>query len=160
MKSFICFFVAFLGISISFVSAQYRVQNHETLQLYDQEAQPLNLAELRAAIPYPNALSQAGIEGLVQVMVKVDAYGNYQEHYIARTSHQLLSRAVEPYISCLSFTPAMRKGRPIEGWKAIPLRFSNSPFSSGGKNAYCDLSQGNKGTKISYCKNPIKGIRK
>ena len=154
MKSFLCLFVAFLGISISHVFAQYQVQNQETLQLYDQEAQPLNLAELRAGIPYPKVLSQAGIEGMVQVMVKVNAYGDYLDHYIARTSHQLLSSAVDPYISCLSFTPAMRNGRPIEGWKAIPLRFRIRPSQMEAKTLTVICPKETRELKSPIVKNP------
>ncbi|MEM6631136.1 MAG: energy transducer TonB [Bacteroidota bacterium] len=127
MKSRIYWIFALILILPSFLSAQNRIQSTESLPLYEQEPQPLNLAELRKGIPYPKALRQAGVEGMVQVMVKVDAQGNYLDHRIARSSHPLLSGAVNPYISCLTFTPAMNQGRPVVGWKAIPLRFRIRP---------------------------------
>ena len=38
---------------------------------------PLNLSAVKARITYPPEAVQAGLEGLVQVQVFVDAFGNY-----------------------------------------------------------------------------------
>lgn len=99
------------------------VMGQELFQPLDEEPIPLNFAQFTRQISYPVLAQQGGIEGLVQVLVRVDAYGNYVEHMIVRSVHPLLSEAVDPFVACLNFQPAMYEGRYVATWTAIPLRF-------------------------------------
>ncbi len=98
----------------------------------DIPPRPLMLSELVAKIPYPQKAYQAGIEGLVQVQIKVDRNGNYVSHKVVYSPHALLSEAVSPYVGCLSFEPARMSGSSVPSIITIPFRFT---IRFGGRNA-------------------------
>ena len=87
------------------------------------EAIPLNLSAIISQVEYPANAIQAGIEGIVQVMVRVDRSGNYMEHEIVHSPHEMLSLAVAPYIGCLRFEPAQAGSMSVESWKDDSLPF-------------------------------------
>ncbi len=89
----------------------------------DQAPQPLNYTQFLGQISYPASAQRSGIEGLVQVQIQVDERGSYVQHKIVRSAHPLLSQAVDPYIACLQFQPAVNKGQNVSSWTAIPVRF-------------------------------------
>ena len=99
------------------------VMGQDLFQPLDEEPIPLNFSQFTRQISYPALAQQGGIEGLVQVLVHVDAYGNYVEHKIVRSGHPLLSEAVDPFVACLNFQPARYEGSYVATWTAIPLRF-------------------------------------
>ena len=113
------------------VGQQQQTVEHDTISyaLVDQEPIPLNLSEIVAHISYPPKAVQAGIEGLVQVMVQVDSYGNYVNHEVVRSPHPLLSEAVNTYLPCLMFSPAVHEDMPVEAWRGIPFKFSITPMA-------------------------------
>ena len=117
MKTFPTFLllIALLGLSRAF--------SQEPFAPLDQEPEPLNYTQLIRQISYPSSAQRGGVEGLVQVLILVDERGNYVRHKIARSAHPLLSQAVDPYIACLQFQPAIYQGRTVRAWTAIPLRF-------------------------------------
>ncbi len=89
----------------------------------DKEPQPLNLVEITPQIEYPADAVKGGVEGMVQMMIRVDELGNYVEHQVAWSSHHLLTEAVTPFLKCISFEPAEHDGKFVSGWKVIPFKF-------------------------------------
>jgi len=106
---------------------QTDTHSQEAYQMPDQEPKVLNLPAVSQKIPYPVAASRAGIEGWVQVMIQVDATGQYQSHQVVRSAHPVLTKAVVPYVHCLEFQPAVQNGRNVSSWKAVPFRFRIRP---------------------------------
>ncbi|MEM9717674.1 MAG: energy transducer TonB [Bacteroidota bacterium] len=121
--------LCFLCVSLS-VSGQERdfrfTKATSSALMPEVEAIPLNLSAIISQVEYPAKAIQAGIEGIVQVMVRVDRSGNYMEHEIVHSPHEMLSLAVAPYIGCLRFEPAQAGSMSVESWKAIPFRFKIS----------------------------------
>ncbi len=138
------FFISlFQGVLILFLSTSIQAQNIfdsiHRLSLQEQEPFPLNYPEICAQISYPPSAAQHGIEGLVQVWVKVDSEGRYCGHEVVGKSHALLASALNPHLRCLSFTPAFHKGKAVAGWKALAFRFRLS--NTGESNRHLEGSR-------------------
>ena len=117
-----------LSLSLSAQDKAFRfMQASPGSLLPEVAANPINLTDIIRQVEYPAQAYQAGIEGLVQVMVRVDRNGNYMEHEIVNSPHELLSRAVSPYLGCLKFEPAQVGSMAVESWKALPFRFKIRP---------------------------------
>lgn len=84
---------------------------------------PLNLAEVRQAIGYPEALVQAGLEGEVLVKVLVDARGRYARHEVLEAPSEAFTEAIAPHLHDLRFTPAQQAAQAVPAWVTIPFRF-------------------------------------
>jgi periplasmic protein TonB len=84
---------------------------------------PVNLADLRKLIGYPQLALNARIEGTVLLRVLVGLDGSYQRHLVVRTDHPILTQAVEQHIDRLTFTPAIQGGKPVYFWVNIPFVF-------------------------------------
>ncbi len=108
--------------------AQSPTESGNMFDLLDQAPEPLNLSEVTGKIVYPSRAIEEGLEGLVQVMVQVDRFGNYVDHKVARSSHPLLTDAVEVFLPCLIFSPGIQGETAVSAWKAIPFRFSLKPM--------------------------------
>ncbi|MCB0836385.1 MAG: TonB family protein [Bacteroidetes bacterium] len=89
----------------------------------DQEPKPLNMAEVRKAIGYPEEAIAKNVEGTVVVRVLVDKEGKYVKHTIVKKLYPPLAEAVEAQVSKLTFSPAMLNGEPIMFWVNIPFAF-------------------------------------
>lgn len=94
-----------------------------TCIILDEESRPINLSEIKNQIGFPKKALEEGIQGDVVVRVQVSKYGNYISHKILKQGHPILEKAVKAKIHLLKFTPAIRKGKPINSWINIPFRF-------------------------------------
>ncbi len=84
---------------------------------------PINLEEVRAAIPYPEWAAHERIEGKVTFRVLIDKQGNYRRHKVLHYDHPSLLEGCDPHIQRLKFTPAVASGKPIVTWMEVPIVF-------------------------------------
>lgn len=84
---------------------------------------PLNMAEVRQDIGYPETARRQGQEGVVIVRVFVDKQGNYVSHTIVDYFGKTFLKTVEKYIDNLSFLPAIRQHEKIVYYVNIPFNF-------------------------------------
>ncbi|MEM9721002.1 MAG: TonB family protein [Bacteroidota bacterium] len=89
----------------------------------EEEAKPINLAEVNQTIGYPDSARIKGIEGRVVARILVDEEGNYLKHQITGKADSLLVVAVEEHISELKFSPAKNGGKVLKYWVNIPFNF-------------------------------------
>ena len=75
--------------------------------------------------PYPALLRERGVEGVVRVMVRVNAEGRAAEARVAQGSGFRLfdEAAVQRALAC-RFVPARRGDEAVEGWVDFPVRFA------------------------------------
>lgn len=140
MSKSIIFLFFLLTALPNFSQSTYRIASDSpNFSLLNQVPKPTNLKNVIRNIPYPVKAAKGGIEGLVQVMVQVDAYGNYLSHRITRSSHPVLSSALRGRLSCLQFIPASVNGNPVKGQVAIPFRFKLNRQPSRYKNGSEDM---------------------
>ena len=71
---------------------------------------PVNLNQLKRQIGTQQIARATGLEGKVTVEVFVDHKGNYLDHEITKSTHELLSAAVETKVRKLIFTPGIQHG--------------------------------------------------
>jgi TonB family protein len=86
----------------------------------------LNLAEIRKSIGYPKPMQEEGIEGMVVAKVLVGPSGEYREHEIVKTPHEVLEAAVAAQLPRLKFEPGVKDGKPVSVWVTIPFKFKLS----------------------------------
>lgn len=74
---------------------------------------------------YPNVARQNGWEGTVKLNVYVAADGGVEDVQILGSSghDQLDQSAVSAVRNRWQFSPALREGQPVAGWKSIAVRF-------------------------------------
>lgn len=89
----------------------------------DREPAPLNLPEVHARIRYPKLMRNAGVGGLVKVRLLLDKEGNYLKHIIMESAHPELTKAVEPHLRKLRFSPGVLHNEAIKVWVTIPFNF-------------------------------------
>ncbi|MDX1906061.1 MAG: TonB family protein [Bacteroidia bacterium] len=89
----------------------------------DTEPAPLNMAEVRAAIGYPESAIERNVQGNVVVRILVDEAGAYVRHQVIKSDHPLLTQAVEPHVASLKFSPGLNAGTPLKFWVNIPFAF-------------------------------------
>ncbi len=77
-------------------------------------------------VPYPPALRERGIEGVVRLRVLVDAQGQPAQVRVAVASGWRLfdDTALAQVRSRCRFVPARRGGEAIESWVDFPVRFA------------------------------------
>lgn len=90
----------------------------------EEEPKPVNMADIKKAIGYPQVAKDAGIKGTVVVRVLVDELGRYKRHKVINQEHPILAKAVEKQIHKLNFTPAIQGGKSIPFWVNIPFTFT------------------------------------
>jgi TonB family protein len=96
----------------------------ESYIMVNEEAKPVNLAELKVAIQYPQMAQDVGITGQVVLRLVIDEQGRYIRHTIARSPHPWLTQAVELQIAKLRFTPAIVYGNPVSTEVVVPFNFT------------------------------------
>lgn len=89
----------------------------------DELPKVINMNEVARAIDFPEAAKQLDIKGQVIIRVRVDAKGRYESHKVLKSVHPILTKAVEPHLSKLRFTPAIQGGNPISFFINIPFKF-------------------------------------
>lgn len=85
--------------------------------------QAVNLRDIQQAIKFPEAAIISGTTGRVVVRILVDQHGKYKHHKVIKSSHPLLSAAVEDKLKGLVFTPAIQGDRSVSCWVNIPFVF-------------------------------------
>lgn len=88
-----------------------------------QEPEPLNLAEVRQRIVYPESAVTDNIQGTVVARVLIDTAGQYVQHKIVKSVAPELDAAVVAALPQLQFTPAQQDGRPVMYWMNLPFPF-------------------------------------
>lgn len=74
---------------------------------------------------YPPLAMRRGMEGVVVLMVEVDAQGKVVRMRVHESSgHGLLDRAAQNAVAEWRFEPATEDGRPVPGATRVPIRFS------------------------------------
>lgn len=77
--------------------------------------------------PYPSEARAQRIEGVVMLLVGVDAEGRVTSASVREGSgHALLDRAALEAVRTWRFSPAMQNGRPVSATVEIPIRFNFS----------------------------------
>lgn len=84
----------------------------------DQPAAPLS----PLAPPYPEAAKRRRIEGLVRLRLLVDEAGQVRSAAIV-SGPALLASASMKFARRLTFSPARHRGRKVQQWVNLPLRF-------------------------------------
>jgi TonB family protein len=87
------------------------------------EPVPLNMADIRQEIGYPNLARDAGISGQVIFRVLVGKDGKLLEYKIIKDAHPILRQAVEKEIMNLRFSPGIIKSKATKFWVNIPFSF-------------------------------------
>ena len=81
----------------------------------------------RVAPPYPRRALELGMQGVVELLVKITPDGRAGELKTARTSgHKLLDLAALAAVRRWEFEPPRKNGAPSEGWALVPVRFAIS----------------------------------
>ena len=85
--------------------------------------EPLNLDSVKAHIVYPELAKDAEIEGRVILKILVDEQGRYNKHKVLRSTHPILTKAVEKEIRTLICEVGFYDDRPVKYWTTIPFDF-------------------------------------
>jgi TonB family protein len=89
-----------------------------------------NPAQVAAALEktYPPLLRDAGIEGTAAIWMFVDGIGAVRNVRLARTSgYDALDEAALKLADVMQFTPAENRGRVVNVWVQVPVRFAARP---------------------------------
>jgi TonB family protein len=116
------FFFLFL-LSFSWLMAQEDTPHINQYIPVDVTPDPINLAEVKQQIGYPQAAIDSNLSGAVVVRVLVDEEGNALDHKIIKSPGDVLSMAVSAHIEELRFSPAMQGVTPVKYWVNVPLSF-------------------------------------
>ena len=116
------FFTLVILIATSAMYAQPAPAQTQT-EFSMTHAQVLNLEEVKAQIGYPEEAREAGMEGIVRCLIKVNADGKYIMHHMDATTGTTLDQIVEDHLSQLQFSPAVLDGSPITAWTPVVFCF-------------------------------------
>jgi periplasmic protein TonB len=89
----------------------------------DKEPNALNFDALRKSISYPPQAKEICMSGKVVLRILVGVDGRYLKHFVVKSPHPLLTKAVVEKIEMLHFSPGMQAGRPIKVWVTLPFDF-------------------------------------
>jgi len=125
MKNII-FLIGIFSVLGSTVSAQSNSKNPDpnTIIVADEDPRPLNMADFKRSIQYPEEARNAGIEGKVILKVLIDTFGKVSDNILLKSPHPLLTAEVIRQLPMLRFSPAIEKGKPIQFWVVVPVSFS------------------------------------
>lgn len=90
----------------------------------DTLPKPKNLEQIYTAIQYPKEAQKNDIQGKVIARILIDTDGTYLKHEILKSDHQLLTKAVEPHLDRLIFTPGYKDGKAVKTWVSLPFNFT------------------------------------
>jgi TonB family protein len=74
-------------------------------------------------ITYPNQAREMKIEGVVVVKINLDFWGNVKAVHILKSVHPLLDRVVTETVRKWKFSPAIKKGKPVNTALIRPFSF-------------------------------------
>jgi len=96
-------------------------------ELHSYLARPLSGSKLttllKGNIKYPEAASENGIKGKVQVLFTVDKNGSVSDIKVIETPHEELSGEVEKALKQVRFEPVIQNGMPLQYKLILPVRF-------------------------------------
>ena len=78
---------------------------------------------LLADLEYPTIARQAGLEGMVVVIVLIDETGKPVRTRVAKSVHEVLDKAAQEAVMKQRFEPGRQRNRPVRVEMAIPVRF-------------------------------------
>lgn len=84
---------------------------------------PLNMADVKRSIKYPEAAKEAGIEGYVVIRALVNKKGRVEKHILVKSPSPLLYEAVRIVLPDLRFSPASDRGKKLKFWVVMPFIF-------------------------------------
>lgn len=84
---------------------------------------PLNMAEVKRSIIYPETAKEAGIEGYVIIRALVNKKGRVEKHILVKSPSPVLYEAVKIVLQDVRFSPASDKGKKLKFWVAMPFSF-------------------------------------
>jgi protein TonB len=87
--------------------------NLETVVFEEGEADVSAIPVLRAPIPFPPRARDAGIGGVVEMIILVDRKGNVASVEFTKVPSPLFKKPVEEVVRTWKFKPAMNKGVPV-----------------------------------------------
>ncbi|MBN2417209.1 TonB family protein [bacterium] len=91
---------------------------------FDVAPEPVDgWAGLQKHLVYPRIAQEAGIEGIVRVNTHIDTAGNVLHTKILQGLGGGCSEAAMEAVKDTKWKPALQKGKPVEVWVAIPVRF-------------------------------------
>lgn len=83
----------------------------------------INMAELAAAIRYPDIARRNNIEGTVHLRVLVGKDGSIYDVEILSSDNELLDQAAIDGVRSVRFTPAEQNGTAVNCWVVVPVQF-------------------------------------
>lgn len=94
-----------------------------------QRSQPATIdeCELRRSIIYPDEAEQRGVEGDVELRVKVNADGHARDVEISSASDRSLGTAAREGVLRAQFRPAAEAGESVSGTMTLKVRFVMAP---------------------------------
>jgi TonB family protein len=136
MRYLVVFFAFLLVFSLpAFLCAQSSEDPHPDLYYeVDDPPVPLNLADIRRKIIYPQDLKQEGIQGTLVIRVLVDTLGLVQKYLVLKSPHPGFEKAVIPLLPELKFHPASDKNVKTKFWVLMPFTFKLTPTEKEGKS--------------------------
>lgn len=90
---------------------------------YDTPPKPINLSQLQARTPYPEAAKKLGIEGTVYLELVIDKEGDVREVTVTRSLYPILDKIAVKMARQLKFTPAMQRDMPVAVRISFPYNF-------------------------------------
>lgn len=90
---------------------------------YDNDPQVLNMNEVYGMMQYPEKAKEAQIEGKVFAQVTFGVDGQYLEHKILKTPHEVLTAEVERVLPNLKGNAVTHNGKPSKYVVTIPFQF-------------------------------------
>ncbi len=78
----------------------------------------------RAAVVYPKAALERGVEGVVYVKIFVDEAGGVKQAEVLKSDDPVLNGAALEAAKAWTFTPALSKeNKPVGVWLTLPFKF-------------------------------------
>ena len=72
---------------------------------------------------YPESAMKAGAEGTVYLKVWVSKTGKVKKGVVLKSDNSVFDQAAKDACMKWAFTPALKDGKPVDVWVAIPFRF-------------------------------------
>jgi TonB family protein len=82
-----------------------------------------DMGELAGHVYYPAYARKKGIEGTVTINVLVDSTGHPAKYCVLRADDPILIEAAATAVMQTAFTPAIKDGKRVSVWMAIPVTF-------------------------------------
>jgi TonB family protein len=91
------------------------------IDFVEYDVEPRVLAQ--AQPEYPESAMKAGTEGTVYLKVWVGKTGKVKKGVVLKSDNSVFDQAAKDACMKWAFEPAMKDGKPVDVWVAIPFRF-------------------------------------